>query len=151
MKSLVSAQGLSSAHLREARRFSVQYVYQCDLTQQTFFQENSLKTFFEQFEVAEEERTFVRELVRLTLENLVDLDARIEQVSRNWKLSRIAKVDLAVLRVCTQEILAREDVGLDILISDAAEIGKQYGSQASGGFVNGILDAIAKQARHRAP
>ena len=146
-KSLASATGLSSSQLRDARRFAVQFVYQCDVTQQTFFQENSLKTFLEQFSIPAEQRPFVRDLVRLTLENLADLDARIELVSRNWKLSRIAKVDLAVLRVCAQELVEREDVTLEIIISDAAEIGKQYGSSASGGFINGVLDALAKQSR----
>ena len=147
IKSLTSATGLSSTQLREARRFAVQYVYQCDVTQQTFFQENGLKTFLEQFSIPGEQRPFVRDLVRLTLGNLADLDARIELVSRNWKLSRIAKVDLAVLRVCAQELIEREDVTLEVIISDAAEIGKQYGSSASGGFINGVLDAVAKQAR----
>ncbi|MCA2961812.1 MAG: transcription antitermination factor NusB [Silvanigrellales bacterium] len=148
-KSLASAAGLTSPQLREARRFAVQFVYQCDVTQQTFFQENGLKIFLEQFAVPGDQHAFVRDLVRATIENMSDLDARIEQVSRNWKLSRIAKVDLAVLRVCAQELLAREDVGLEVIISDAAEIGKQYGSSASGGFVNGVLDAIAKQARSK--
>lgn len=146
-KSLASAAGLTSAQLREARRFAVQFVYQSDVTQQTFFQENGLKVFLEQFSVPSVEHAFVRDLARATLENMPDLDALIEQVSRNWKLSRIAKVDLAVLRVCAQEILLREDVGLEVIISDAAEIGKQYGSSSSGGFVNGVLDAIAKQVR----
>jgi len=150
-KSLASATGLSSSQLREARRFAVQFVYQCDVTHQTFFQENGLKTFLDQFSIPAEQRPFVRDLVRLTLGNLAGLDARIELVSRNWKLSRIAKVDLAVLRVCAQELIEREDVTLEVIISDAAEIGKQYGSSASGGFINGVLDALAKQSRPAVP
>lgn len=146
-RTLPTAQGLASAQLREARRFAVQYVYQCDVTQQTFFQENGLRTFFEQLGVPVEQRPFARDLVKLTLERLPEIDALVEQTSKNWKLSRIAKVDLAILRICCLELMERQDVSLDVIISDAAEIGKQYGSSASGGFVNGVLDAIAKKVR----
>lgn len=145
-----AASSLPSAQLREARRFAVQFVYQCEATQQTFFQENALRIFCEQFAVPAEERPFVRELVRFTLEGLSELDALVQEASTNWKLSRIAKVDLAILRVCASELRARADVGVDVIIADAAEIGKQYGSQGSSGFVNGVLDAIARKVRRGA-
>jgi|GEM_PF-871779 len=146
-KSLASAVGLDSTNLREARRFAVQFVYQCEVTQQTFFQENGLRTFLDQFSVPDVQRPFVRDLVRLTLERLEEIDGIVEQASKNWKLSRIAKVDLAILRVCTCELSERPDVGEGVILADAAEIGKQYGSSASSGFVNGVLDAIAKRVR----
>jgi transcription antitermination protein NusB len=138
---------LNSAQLREARRFAVQFVYQCEVTQQTLFQERVAQLFLEQFQVPAEQRPFVKELVKLTLDNMDALDGDIQLASTHWKLSRIAKVDLAILRVCSQELMARMDVRADVILADAAEIGKLYGSSASGGFVNGVLDALAKRRK----
>lgn len=138
---------LSPAQLREARRFAVQFVYQLDLNQQLYFQELTFDMFCSQAQMPGEEQRFVRALAQGVLQRLTHIDTLITNHSKNWKLSRIARVDLAVLRVCALELMGRPDVPVDIIIADAAEIGKQYGSSGSSAFINGVLDGIARDVR----
>lgn len=141
------ANGLSASQLKQIRRFAIQFVYQQDANQQLFFQENVFQAFCSQMEVPDDQKSFFHDVAKGVLDKLKELDERIEKNLKNWKFNRVAKVDLAVLRVCAFELMARSDVSLEVIISDAAEIGKQFGSENSGGFINGLLDAIAKDVR----
>ena len=138
---------LTPAQYKSARRFAVQFIYQCEITNQFFFQENSFTTFLSQFSVSVELNQFLRTVVKFTLNNLATIDADIEEQSKNWKLSRMAKVDLAILRVCSAELLCRPEIKKEMIIADAAEIGKEYGTSNSSAFVNGLLDAVVKKIR----
>ena len=87
---------------------------------------------------------FAWELVRGVWDNERDLDAHIVRFSKNWKLSRIAKVELTILRLAVFEILHRPDIPLRVALNEAIELSKRYGDENSRNFINGILDAIAK-------
>lgn len=143
----MAAQELSSAQLREARRFAVQFIYQLEVTQQPFFQSQTFERFCEQVSAPQEQQQYVRNVVQHVLSNQQRFDAAVERHAKNWKLSRISKVDLAIIRVCASELETRTDVSLKVIIADAAEIGKEYGAENSSSFVNGILDAIAREVR----
>lgn len=138
---------LTSSQIREIRRSAIQFLYQSDVNQEIAFREGDFTHFCQQLNVPEANRPFLKELVQRTMERRGELDGIIERHSKNWKLSRIGRVDLATLRVCTYELLERPSVGREVVISDAAEIGKQFGSSGSGGFINGVLDAVAKEVR----
>ncbi|HEX9786830.1 MAG TPA: transcription antitermination factor NusB, partial [Candidatus Binatia bacterium] len=71
----------------------------------------------------------------------------IEQSTENWKLARLAKVDLVILRLATYELIFCPDIPTTVSLDEAIEIGKRFGSADSGNFINGVLDQIA-QARH---
>ncbi|HWI39858.1 MAG TPA: transcription antitermination factor NusB, partial [Verrucomicrobiae bacterium] len=73
-----------------------------------------------------------------------DLDRLIEEKSRNWSVSRMARVDLNILRVATYELLHRPDVPRNVTLNEAVEIAKTFGAEESPAFVNGILDELAK-------
>lgn len=146
-KTLEGLEALTPVQIRELRRFAVQFVYQLDITQPSYFQEGSFDIFCRQFQVPFEQQRFVRALAAGVLQSLTSIDTLITAHSRNWKISRIAKVDLAVLRVCTFELIERRGLPVEVVIADAAEIGKQYGSAGSSAFVNGVLDGIAKAIR----
>ncbi len=73
-----------------------------------------------------------------------ELDTIISDHAQNWKLARIAKVELTILRLALFEILHVEDIPLRVAINEAVELAKQFGDDNSPGFVNGILDAVAK-------
>ncbi len=70
------------------------------------------------------------------------VDDTIERASANWRLDRMAKVDRNVLRLAVYELLAT-DVPVKVVINEAIELGKKYGSESTGAFVNGVLDKIA--------
>jgi N utilization substance protein B len=90
---------------------------------------------------------FSQELVRGVDEHLERIDEVIDEYATNWSLERMARVDLAILRVATFELLFRADVPISVVINEAVEIGKRYGTRETPAFVNGILDRISRSCR----
>ncbi len=90
------------------------------------------------------DKTFARSLVDKTLENLEKIDEKIVKVIKNWEYDRISVIDKIILRMGTCEILYFDDIPPQISINEAIEIGKKYGGNDSGRFINGVLDAIRK-------
>jgi N utilization substance protein B len=77
--------------------------------------------------------------VRLTQD---EIDAVVERYSNNWKISRMSCVDRNVLRVAVFELLYCDDIPAKVSINEAIDVGKKYGTDESGAFINGILDSI---------
>lgn len=76
------------------------------------------------------------------------LDEVINRFSQHWKLTRIARVELTILRVALYEMLHLDDIPLKVAINEAVELAKRYGDDNSKNFVNGILDAVARAVEH---
>lgn len=93
-----------------------------------------------------EDEDFARELVFGAWNNREELDALVVRFSRNWKINRIAKVELTILRLALFEMLHRQDIPLRVALNEAVELAKRYGDDNSANFINGILDAAAKAA-----
>ena len=87
---------------------------------------------------------FAWKLVSGVWSNMDDIDATITKFSQHWKLSRIAKVELTILRLALYEMLYQNDVPLKVAINEGVELAKRFGDDNSKNFVNGILDAVAK-------
>ncbi|MFT4843967.1 MAG: transcription antitermination factor NusB [Planctomycetota bacterium] len=85
---------------------------------------------------------FATRLVEGTLKHRDDIDKKLQAVTRNWDLRRMAIVDRNVLRMSVFELMHCDDVPPKVAINEAIEIGKKYSTANSGGFVNGILDRI---------
>ena len=90
---------------------------------------------------------FVVELVEGVERRLVDVDALIARHAIDWTLERMPVVDRTLLRVATFELLDRPDVPTGAVISEAVELAKQYSTDESGRFVNGVLAAVAAEVR----
>lgn len=73
-----------------------------------------------------------------------ELDKLVQEHSQHWKLARIAKVELTILRLALYEILHAADIPLRVAMNEAVELAKEFGDENSPAFVNGILDAVAK-------
>jgi len=93
--------------------------------------------------VEREVRDGAEELVRGVANHRREIDEVIEKVSTNWRMDRMAKVDRNVLRLAVFELRWRNDVPVKVCINEAIELGKKYGSESSGAFVNGVLDRVA--------
>lgn len=89
-------------------------------------------------------RDFAWSLVSGVWNSREQLDAIIERFLKNWKLSRIARVEHTVLRLSIHEMLVHADIPLKVSINEGVELAKQFGEPTSSPFVNGILDAAAK-------
>ena len=98
----------------------------------------------------DEATAFARLLVAGTLERVVEVDQAIRSHLQNWSFERLKRVDLAVLRVGTYSLLFQRDIPAQITIDEAIEIAKEYGSEDSYRFINGVLDGIWKTESHKA-
>lgn len=92
----------------------------------------------------EDAKSFASQLVQGVSEHLPEIDKIIGKHSDHWKIGRIGKVELAILRLSLFEILHRSDIPLKVAINEAIELAKGYGDESSRAFVNGILDAVAR-------
>ncbi|MFH1480148.1 MAG: transcription antitermination factor NusB [Pseudomonadota bacterium] len=89
-------------------------------------------------------RDFARKLLLGVCNNKEKLDSMIKRSSKNWRLERMSHVDRNILRLATCEILCMSDIPPKVSINEAVELGKRYGNEDSGAFINGILDDIYK-------
>ena len=91
-----------------------------------------------------EGREYADALVRDVVHGLEGVDQVISTASINWRLRRMARVDRNVLRIGVLELRSRDDVPRAVVIDEAVELAKRFGSEDSGAFVNGVLDRIAE-------
>lgn len=89
-------------------------------------------------------RNFAWELTAGVWDNKAKLDEVIGKFSTHWKVGRIAKIELTILRLAVYEMLLGEDTPVKVAINEAVELAKTFGDENSKNFVNGILDAVAK-------
>jgi N utilization substance protein B len=128
-----------------AREIAMQVLFQFDLRGPGYAEELG-KTLRELCADESEGQTdvleFAARLVEGTLAHREEIDQRLQSVTRNWDLRRMANVDRNVLRMAMHELMFCQDVPPKVAINEAIELGKKYSTANSGGFVNGILDRI---------
>jgi transcription antitermination protein NusB len=94
----------------------------------------------------EEVSAFARLIIAGALERMAEVDEAIRSHLQNWTFERLKRVDLAVLRMGAYCLLFQRDIPPQITIDEAIEIAKEYGSEDSFRFINGVLDGIWKSA-----
>jgi len=92
-------------------------------------------------------RIFAETLVNGVVEYRAVIDQRLTASAVNWSLTRMAPVDLSILRIAVYELLYQPEIPSPVVIDEAIEIAKRYGSKKSPAFINGLLDKIAKSSR----
>ena len=105
---------------------------------------DSVSTFFSNQEENRDYYSFGESLVLGAIENISEIDEAISKQAKNWKFDRIAKVDLAVLRLALYELLFRDDIPPIVSINEAIDLGKTFSNLESKRFINGILDEVKK-------
>jgi N utilization substance protein B len=134
---------------RRSRQLALQTLYAGDLAEKTVAEsEHRIDDVFERvaanFDLPEGARDFAIELARGTVANLVRIDALLTQNATNWKLSRMAAVDRNILRLAVYE-LTQTATPASIVLDEAIVLARKFGADSSPGFVNGVLDAVARQ------
>jgi len=127
----------------KSREFALQALYQLNITKQDV--DAVLAQFQEHFLPGGEADEFLRRLVLGVLEHRGELDRLIERYSENWRLDRIDVIDRNILRMALFELLYCQDIPPKVTINEAIDLGKRYGSEESGSFINGILDRIQNE------
>jgi N utilization substance protein B len=124
---------------RRARECALQLLFQIDLTGTPAA--DALERFWASLEADEAVRSFTERLVNEVLAQREAIDRRIVAAAEHWRIERMAVVDRNVLRLAVCELLWHE-IPPAVVIDEAIEIAKRFGSEESGGFINGILDCI---------
>ena len=94
--------------------------------------------------IPDEVRGFTAELIEGTISNLEKIDSLIKDYSRNWKPERLTVIDRSILRLAIFEMMFMPDIPTVVTINESIELGKTFGGENSGQFINGILDAVKK-------
>ena len=101
-----------------------------------------LERFCRCFPVSKNAMSFFNKLVEGVLAEKQQIDAILERYSNNWKISRMPCVDRNIMRIAVFELIYCEDVPSKVSINEAIDVGKKFGTEDSGAFINGILDGI---------
>lgn len=140
---------MSLGSRRKARALALQVLYAQDLAAGAV--DEAVATYGERFEldVDAEAREFAQVLVRAASGDTANVDAAIVGASRNWRLERMAKVDRNILRLAVGELLHVPSTPVRVVINEAVELAKRFGTSESPAFVNGVLDRVAQALGRR--
>lgn len=101
--------------------------------------------YLEDLDAPAKNKKELREKFDKVIENLDEIDSKIEEKAKGWTVDRIAKAELTVLRLGVFEILYDEDVPNKVAINEEVELAKSYGGDKASGFVNGILASVVRE------
>jgi len=127
---------------KKNREEAFKLIYQTEINKEDY--QGQLEYYLTESEAGPETAEYITDLVAGVNVRLVEIDSCIkEYLSSSWRIDRISRVDLAILRMGYYEIKYREDVPKGVAINEAVELAKKYGSDSSGKFINGILANIS--------
>lgn len=131
---------------RKARECALQILYSLDVNSGLTV-DQALSAFWRGFEDEKDPSVigFAEALVRGTMRHREAIDEVIQRSSRNWRLERMARVDRNILRLATYELMYEREVPAKVVINEAIEVAKRYGTAESAAFVNGLLDRISQE------
>ncbi len=128
---------------RKARELALQMLYQHDLSGNP---PDMILTTFEDLQKSKPNtREFATRIFKGTVDHLPEIDAMIVQQADNWRIERMAVVDRNIIRMSIYEFMHENDTPKLVIIDEAIEIAKKFGTQKSSQFINGILDGILKR------
>ncbi len=132
------------AQRRDGRVAALQYLFAWSLNTPQSLPED-LKVFFSNLEQPREHYAFGEELIHGVIEHQAAIDARIKELAQNWEFDRIAKIDLAIMRIAMFEMIHRKDIPPVVSINEAIDLSKQFSNADAKRFINGILDRVKDQ------
>lgn len=129
---------------RATRRRLMQWIYSCEI-------QNNLSKVFSAYDFetirGERELHYAHDLLEYLAQNLELIDGLLNELSVHWPVSRMNKVDLALLRLATAEILYLDDIPYEVSINEAMELSKTYSSPDSYAFINGLLGSVVSHGK----
>ena len=129
----------------EVREEAVKFLYKCDVERVHYFSNLLYDNHSSDFSFSRETREATRQLVEGIMDDVHDLDKIIVKASKNWSMDRMGSTDRSILRLATFE-LGRKKAPRKVIINEAIELAKKYGSAHSGSFVNGVLDSLSPES-----
>jgi N utilization substance protein B len=138
---------------RVAREIALQSLYQIEMNEVSAKEavnsaiEEAENDNEAELEVADEKisPSYITELVEGTIQNKASIDEMLEEYLKGWAMNRLSRVDREVLRLAVYEMVYREDVPPKVVVNEAIELSKHFGTEESGKFVNGVLGKMIKE------
>lgn len=130
---------------RKSREIAMKLLYEMSINKENY--KTVLENFKENtdFDLNDVDMNYVLRVLKGTEEKNKDIDSTIEKYLINWKLYRLPKIDLAILRICTYEILYEEDIPNKVSVNEGVELAKKYSEERSFQFINGVLGNMIKE------
>jgi N utilization substance protein B len=125
---------------RKSRELAMQALFYMDVNQND--SDELLERFCLNFNFSKKARPFFLKLIKGVIQAKPEIDSIIETYSDNWKINRMACVDRNIMRIAVYELLYCQDIPSKVSINEAIDVGKKFGTEESGAFINGILDSI---------
>jgi N utilization substance protein B len=132
------------AQRRDGRVAALQYLFAWSINPPSNLTDD-LRVFFESQDHPREHYAFGEELIHGAIDHAGDIDTRIKALAHNWEFERIAKIDLAILRLAMFEMIFRKDIPPVVSINEAIDLSKQFSNSDAKRFINGILDRLKDQ------
>lgn len=131
---------------RKSRELALQVLYQLDINKQ-----NTSQAFdqSQKYYPIKEGNGFAKQIVLGVIEHYKEIDQLIKGYSKNWRMDRMTVIDRNIIRMATFELLCCKDIPPKVTINEAIDLGKRFGSEDSGSFINGLLDRIQNDAVHK--
>ena len=118
----------------------MQALFQIEMNQDN--SREAVELFCKHFGVSKNVKPFFLRLVEGVKKFQHEIDPLVERFSKNWKISRMSRADRNIIRIAVYELLYCDDIPPKVSINEAIDIGKKFGTEDSGAFINGILDSI---------
>jgi N utilization substance protein B len=131
---------------RRARELAVQFLYQMEVN--PLEPQEAVESFHQGVSASKQVKEFAARIVAGVQQHREDIDRLIGKYSAHWRLERIDRVDKNILRMGVFELLYCDDIPPKVALNEAIDLGKQFGTEESGAFINGILDKISKMERN---
>ena len=96
-----------------------------------------------ELEIEDDEAQKIKDKVERIYEKIDEIDDILNEVSKGWKVNRMGKTELTILRLAVYEIKYDDDIPTSVAINEAVELSKKYGQEDAGAFVNGVLSKVA--------
>ncbi|NLM03568.1 MAG: transcription antitermination factor NusB [Clostridiales bacterium] len=122
---------------REARELSMQVLFEMHIKEE--YDINILNYHLNDKDVDELQKDYIINIIKTTIDNMVEINNYIEKYAIGWTLNRIANVDLVILQLTIAEILYNDDIPYNVSINEAIELAKKFSGKDSYSFINGIL------------
>jgi N utilization substance protein B len=129
---------------RKSREVAMKLLFEMSINKEDY--KDILENFKEHtdIELEDVDMEYVSRVIKGVQENIKSIDDKIEQNLINWKLYRLSKIDLAILRICTYEITYESDIPSKVSVNEGIELAKKYSDEKSFQFINGVLGNMIK-------
>ena len=127
---------------RASREAAMKLLYQLEI--QKSDKSEQIDMALEEESLTDNDKKYIRGIVDGVSEKTNLIDSIIEKNSMGWKITRLSKIDLSILRIGIYEILYREDIPFSVSVNEAVELAKRYSNEDAGAFVNGLLAKVTK-------